>query len=95
MKLSEFLRKASSEDNGNPSSMRTIAFMVCTQFSLVLSVGFIMVIIKHPELVIAYAGLLLSAILGVLGIKGWQKNKEEKVITPPEEKPAEQGAAPQ
>jgi len=86
MKFFEFLRKVNSEDNGNPSSMRTIAFMVCAQFSLVLSFGFVMAIFKHPELVIAYAGLLLSVILGVLGIKGWQKDKEEKVVTPPEEK---------
>ena len=84
MKFFEFLRKANSEDNGKPSSMRTIAFIVCIQFSLVLSFGFIMVIFRHPELIIAYAGLLLSVILGVLGIRGWQKDKEEKVVTPPE-----------
>lgn len=97
MKVSEFIRKALSEDNGNPSSMRTMVFAVTVQFSAVLVFGFVYIIIdgKHPELILPYATLLIGEILGALGIKAWQKDKEENVVTPPGEKPGDQGAAPQ
>jgi hypothetical protein len=85
MKFSEFLRKALSEDNGHPSSMRTMVFTVTVQFSAVLTYGFINTVINHPELTIAYAGLLLSVILGTLGIKGWQKTNEDKTNAPEKE----------
>lgn len=87
MKFFEFIRKALSEDNGNPSSMRLNSFLVVFQFSVVMSFGFVWVIIYHPDLVLAYAGLLLSAVLGVLGIKTWQKGKENPEPASPEEKP--------
>lgn len=89
MKLFEFLQRSMSEDNGNPSAMRVNTFIVVLQFSIVLSVGFLWTIWKHPDMTLAYAGLLLSVILGVLGIKTWQKGKEETVVTPVEKKEGE------
>jgi len=76
MKFFEFIQKALSESDGNPSSVRVNAFTVITQFSFVMTVGFAWVVYKNPELILAYTGMLLTTILGILGIKVYQKDKE-------------------
>lgn len=83
MKFFEFLQKALSEDNNKPSSTRLNVFLVLTQFSFVMTFGFIWVLIKHPDMIIAYLGVLASLVAGLVGLKVWQKDKEQTVDTQP------------
>ena len=73
----EFLKKALSEDNGNPSSTRVNVFFSNTQWSLAITFGFIWVVIVKPELIISYLGVMAALVAGLLGLKVWQKDKEQ------------------
>ncbi len=65
--------------------MRVNTFLVVAQFSVAMTIGFGWVLYKHPDMILAYAGLLLTVILGALGLKGWQKSKEQDIEQPKEE----------
>ena len=84
MRFPTFIRKALSEDNGNPSSMRLNVSTTIWQWAAVISFGFVWCCIYHPEFILAYLASILAGLLGLLGIKAYQKNKEEKVVTNPE-----------
>lgn len=73
----EFLKKALSEDNGNPSSTRVNVFFSNTQWSLAITFGFIWVTVYKPELIISYLGVMAALVAGLLGLKVWQKDKEQ------------------
>jgi len=77
MSLFEFIRKANSEDNGNPSSMRVNTMWMVFWFVLVLSFGFVVAVFKYEGIIISFAVLLVGAVLGALGIKKSQKGKEK------------------
>jgi len=64
-----------SEDNGNPSSMRILAFLVI----LIVMGNWTYFNITHNT-ISSFDWQEISMILGVLGIKGYQKSKEEKII---------------
>ena len=72
-----FLGKALSEDNGNPSSTRLNVFISLTQWALGITFGFVWVVIYHPDLTIAYLSILATLTAGLLGLKVFQKGKEE------------------
>jgi cytoskeletal protein RodZ len=76
MKFWEFIRKALSEDDQSPSALRLFSAWLVFVFVLVLAFGFIWVLLYHEDLILLYATILTSAIAGVLGIKVWQKGKE-------------------
>lgn len=57
--------------------------MVLTQFSFAMTFGFIYIVIQKPDLVIAYLGVLASLVGGLVGLKVWQKGKEEDVVSKP------------
>lgn len=77
----EFLKKALSEDNGNPSSTRVNVFFSNTQWSIAITFGFIWVTIYKPELIISYLGVMAALVAGLLGLKVWQKDKEQSTGT--------------
>lgn len=77
MNFFEFLRKALSEDNNKPSSMRVLNLWTMFWFVLVVSFGFVYVVLFYSSLVIAYLSIISSVILGVLGLKKWQKANEK------------------
>jgi hypothetical protein len=80
----EFLKKALSEDNGNPSSTRVNVFFSNTQWSMAITFGFIWVAIYHPDLIISYLGVMATLVAGTLALKVWQKDKEQSSEKPPE-----------
>lgn len=79
MKFWEFLQKANSEDNGNPSTMRIN--MTFTVICLILSIvfGFVYVLIFWKDLIITYLYAIAGIIFMVFGFKNSQKKKESKV----------------
>ena len=77
MKWKMFLQRALSEDNGNPSSMRINATWTIFLLILVIAFGFMWVVLKYEEVIIAYLAIISSLVSGVLGIKAYQKTKEE------------------
>lgn len=78
MKFNEFIIKILSEDNGNPSSIRTFSAIIIFFFVIILTIGFAVVFTNYKELIIAYAGILSGLISAVLALKVWQKDKEGK-----------------
>jgi hypothetical protein len=76
MKFSQFLEKALSEKDGTPSSIRLNIFI--TVAALIPSTTFtlIWVVIFHPDLITTTLGSVLAFLAAVLGIKVWQKGKE-------------------
>lgn len=65
-----------SEKNGNPSSIRLIAFWISFIVVPIISFGFIWTLIYYPYLIISYLSILSSLLLACLGLKVFQKNKE-------------------
>jgi len=73
----QFISKMLSEANGGgPSSMRFNLTNMAVQWVTVISFGFIWTVLKHPELMLAYLGLILAALEASLGIKVFQKKIE-------------------
>lgn len=68
------LKNLISEDNGNPSSMRILAFIVI----LIVLGNWTYFNITHNTIA-SFDWEEISIILGVLGIKGYQKSKEEVI----------------
>jgi high-affinity K+ transport system ATPase subunit B len=86
-KFFAWIGKAQSEDNGHPSTMRMNIFNLAFQWVLVISFVMIWSCIWYPQYILALVPMLIGGIMAALGIKGWQKGKEENVVTPPEVKP--------
>ena len=88
MKFFEFIQKALSEDNTNPSSARlnvfiaVIALVPCVAFTLVY------VVLTNKDLITATLDAVLAFLVTLYGLKVWQKGKEEKPDDKPEDKPA-------
>ena len=78
----EFLRRALSEDNGSPSFTRLQVFLTTSVLVPPVSAGFLWVCYKHPELIIPYLMAIVGLIPVLLGLKVWQKGKEQKVEDP-------------
>lgn len=74
----DFIKKALSEGDESPSSIRVFAGWAIFFFVLALTFGFVYIVITDKSLVIAYAGILSALISTILGMKVWQKGKEEK-----------------
>jgi hypothetical protein len=78
MKFIEFITRALSEADGHPSSIRVFGAWAIFFFVIALSFGFIYIVFTDKNLVIAFAGILSALISTILGMKVWQKGKEEK-----------------
>jgi len=78
-KFFEWLGKANSEDNGNPSNIRfniTYAVMIlipCIAFVLVW------VAIKYEDLITVVLTVILGFLTSLFGIKNLQKGKEQNI----------------
>ncbi len=72
-----WLGKALSEDNGNPSSIRIIVFYAGVLWSTAVTVGIIVTIFWYRELWLAVLSLILTGLFTLLGVKAYQKNKEQ------------------
>ena len=76
MKFFEWLGKALSEDNGNPSSMRlnviyaVIILIPCVAFALIYTV------IYYKDLLTYVLDAVLLFVGGLFGVKVWQKKNE-------------------
>jgi hypothetical protein len=79
MKLPEFLEKALSEKDGTPSSIRLNIFIVVAALIPCIAFSLIWVTIFHPDLITATLEAVLLFVATVLGIKVWQKGKENGV----------------
>lgn len=79
MKFFEFIQKALSEDNGNPSSTRLNVFFAVLQWAPAVTAGFIIVLLSYPDFILTYLTALLGGLLGLLGLKVYQKGKESDV----------------
>ena len=78
-KFFEFLRKANSEDNGNPSSSRINTFISLLSFLGVYIGTGICICVWHSEMIpMLFEGTMLS-IGGVIGLRIIAKTKEQKV----------------
>ena len=75
----KFIKDGLKEDNGKPSGMRINTAWMVFWFVLVLALGFIVTVFKYEGIIIAFAALLVGAVLGALGIKNSQKDKEQNV----------------
>ena len=76
-KLFTFLGKGLSEDNGNPSQLRLTTFLTFSILIPVIAFGFIWTTLKWENLVILYLTTLLGFLGSLIGMKVWQKGKEE------------------
>lgn len=75
----EYLKRTNSEDNGNPSHMRFMTFVVVMLFAVAMTWGFFVVMAYYENLILQYAGILLIVILGALKLKQSQKKDELKL----------------
>ena len=75
--LISFIKKSLSEDNGNPSSMRTMVLFSHVQWTVAITFGFIVVLFTYQGLILAYLGIIAGLVAGLLGLKGWQKTNEK------------------
>jgi len=71
----DFLKQTLS-DKGEPSSGRVFNAWAIFWLILVLAFGYIWVVLKSTEIVIAYAGIISALIAGILGIQTWKKSIE-------------------
>jgi hypothetical protein len=76
MNWNEFIKKALSEKNGQPSSIRVFNGWALFWFVLIISFGFVFVVIAYEGLIIAYLGVIAGVVVAVLGLKVGQKWKE-------------------
>lgn len=74
----DFIKKALSEGENYPSSIRLFAAWAIFFFVLALTFGFVYIVFTDKSLVIAFAGILSALITSILSLKVWQKGKEEK-----------------
>lgn len=80
-KLFIFLGKALSEDNKNPSSTRIQNFVVVLILIPCIAFTMIYVTIKYESLIVAVLTAILGFITAAMGIKVWQKGKENSTET--------------
>ena len=52
-------------------------FLSNTQWSAAITFGFVIVVLYKPDLIIAYLGVLAGLVAALLGLKVWQKDKEQ------------------
>jgi hypothetical protein len=81
--LLKFIGDSLCEDNGRPSSIRLMTFIVCVLFTFALTFALAWEVVTNDTDVTVLAALYMGTILGCLGIKVVQKNSEEKVTTSP------------
>jgi len=87
MKFSEFIIRALSEKNGQPSSTRLIKAFAAAQWSIVITFGFIYVLISYGDLVMSYLITLVTILAAVLGISTVSKALDSKNTTKTEAQP--------
>jgi len=75
-KIKEFLTKALSENDLSPSSIRLMSFLGFIQWSILISFGYVWVLIFYPYLVTSYLTVLAGLITAIIGLKVWQRGKE-------------------
>lgn len=78
MEIVEFIKKALSETDMTPSSLRVMSFLGFVQWSILISFGFIWVLVFYPYLVTGYLTILSGLLATVLGLKVWQRGKENE-----------------
>lgn len=76
-KLFTFLGKMMSEDNGNPSNIRFINTYTFIVLIAVIAFGFVWTVLKWENLIILYLTAVIGFLSALLGMKVWQKGKEE------------------
>lgn len=79
MKWVDFIQKALSEDNGNPSGRRVNIFIASTLFSILISVAYFVVIFWIPAILMEFTLSLLTFLATALGLGIIAKTKEQKV----------------
>jgi hypothetical protein len=77
-KLFLFLGKGLSEDNGQPSQIRLTVFLTFTILIPVIAFGFVWVALKYEAQIILYLTTLIGFLSGLIGMKVWQKGKENE-----------------
>jgi len=66
--------------NNNISSTRLLTVWSGLLFSITLVYGFGVVLIHYGNLIIEYAGILTAALLGMLGVKAYEKKSTHNTL---------------
>jgi hypothetical protein len=80
-KFFAWMGKAQSEDNGSPSAMRVNTTNLAIQWTTAITFISAWTAVYHPEYVLALSSMIICGILGALGVKVYQKGKEQDVPT--------------
>ena len=82
-KVLTFLKQMMSEDNGNPSAARYFNFYAVMILVPCIAFVLIYVTLNYRDLITATLDAVLVFIMGIFGMKVWQKDKENKTSNPP------------
>lgn len=80
-KVVGFIKGALSSE-GQPSSMRLMAFIGFIQWSLAITFGFIYVLFTHTELIISYLWPVITITGAIIGLKVTQAKIENQPDSP-------------
>jgi hypothetical protein len=75
--ICNFIKEALSEDVNQPSAIRLLIFIGYIQWSIVITFGFVWVLMYYPYLIIGYLASLVSLITFLFGLKVYQRIKGE------------------
>ena len=81
MRFFEFIQKALSEDNGNPSSTRLNLFIAIILLIPAVTFTLVYVVITKENLIMSVLTSVLAFLAALYGMKQWGKGKEEDVVT--------------
>lgn len=79
-KLFLFIGKSLREDNGNPSSMRLQTFITIIILIPCIAFAVVYTALKYQSILVPIVTAVLAFLSSILGIKAWQKGKEEKTL---------------
>lgn len=87
MKFFEFIQKALSEDNGNPSSSRLNLFIAIIFLIPAVTFTLVYVVITAKDLVTSVLTAVLAFLAALYGLKQYGKGKEQEVPPTPSNAP--------
>ncbi len=71
-----WLGKAMEESPGEPSSLRFNVTNIGVQWTTAITIGFFISLFQNPTIIIAYLGVMASALSAAFITKAWQRGKE-------------------
>ena len=84
-KFFAWLGKGLSEDNGNPSTIRIVVFYASLLWVTAIFIGILVTVFYYRELWLAVLGMILGGLFSLLGVKAYQKGKEQDINGEPKQ----------